>query len=922
MIAATVAALIAAQGAMAQEPEGELDIEEVTVTGTRVRDSGFTAPTPLTVIGEQEFAAVAPIDVSESLALMPQFDTSSQPSTAVVYANLRSLGAERTLVLLNGRRHVPTFSSGVVDLTTIPTAMIERTEVVTGGASASWGSDAVAGVINMMLKDNLQGIETTLQGGISEYGDDESFSVSVAGGTSFANGRGHLLLGGEYAKAKGIGPLYVEGSRPWAGRGSVANSAGATNGLPELIYTNDVRSANLTRGGLITSGPLRGTVFLPGGQTRAFQYGDVYGTDMIGGGENYLDIPGPAGPLEYPYDRASALGRVRFEFRPGLEGFTELSYSRSLSQAGSIMGQVGGAVAANRGCTTTNLSGSTLNVNINNAFLPQATRDAMISAGITCFNMGRLLAEDGIGFTRTNEGSPSVYRGVIGLNGDVGSRWKWDAYVQYGEATFQQRRGRNIHLTRFNNAIDAVIGTGGQPVCRINADASTANDDPACVPFNLFGEGAPSAAAQAYVVGTSMLDQVIDQTVVAVNFSGPLFELWAGEVSAAFGAEYREESISATVDPDSQLNRWRTSNRKGIHGSYDVKELYAELAVPLLEDKPFAKSVGLQLAARRTDYSSSGGVNTWKVGGTWDLTDSIRLRATQSRDIRAGNLGELFTPTAVSLVSIFNPGTSSINTPVQVTTSGNPTLDPEEADTFTAGVVLSPSALPGLQFSVDYYSIDIAGQIASINGQQVADLCFIQGEQPFCDRITSDPAGVITAINTSFANLNRFKTSGLDIEMRYRVPLQEMLASVPGDLSLRVLGTRVYGREITYLTDGSTEDTAGEFDVPHWKSFFFADYKLGRFGLGLDWRWYGGGNLDNARVEGGVGPGTTNLNKLGSVSYTGLNFSYEAELGNLKRSEFFVRVDNLFDRAPPFPLTSAFNDGGGRGYRAGVRLAF
>ena len=295
-------------------------------------------------------------------------------------------------------------------------------------------------------------------------------------------------------------------------------------------------------------------------------------------------------------------------------------------------------------------------------------------------------------------------------------------------------------------------------MCRINNDASTANDDAACVPFNLFGFGAPSAAAQDYVVGTSRLDQVIDQTVVAANFSGPLFNMWAGPVSAAFGAEYREESISATVDPDSQLNRWRTSNRKGIDGGYDVKELYAELAVPLLEDAFLARSLGLQLAARYTDYSSSGGVNTWKVGTTWDVTDTLRIRATTSRDIRAGNLGELFTPTAVSLISIFNPGTSSINTPVQVTTSGNPTLSPEEAETNTIGVVLSPSAIPTLQASIDYYSIDISGQIASINGQQVANLCFIQREQPFCDRITSDSSGLITAINTSFANLNRFKT--------------------------------------------------------------------------------------------------------------------------------------------------------------------
>jgi iron complex outermembrane receptor protein len=917
-VAAAVVAILASAATQAQDAERESDLglTEVTVTGTRVRDGGFAAPTPLTTMGDTELQAVAPVDISEALMQVPQFSTTSQPSTAVAYANLRGLGAERTLLLIDGRRHVPTFSSGVVDLTTIPTALIARTEVVTGGASASWGSDAVAGVINLILKEDLQGIESTVQGGISEYGDDESVSVSLAGGTSFAGGRGHILVGGEYAKSKGVGPLFGEGSRPWAGRGSVANNS-TTNGLPELIYADDIRSANLWKGGLITSGPLRGTTFLPGGGTGQFQYGQVFGTDMIGGGDNYLDIPGPAGPLVYPYERTGLFGRVNYEFTPALKGFTELSYSESLSEAKAIMGQVGGSVAENRGCTTTNLSGSTLNVHINNAFLPDEVRQMMVDAGITCFNMGRLLEEEGINYTRTGEGSPHIYRGVLGLKGEINSRWSWDTYVQYGEATFQQRRGHNIHLTRFNAAIDAVRDpVTNNIVCRINIDASTANDDPACVPFNLFGQGAPSAEAQAYVTGTSKMDMKIEQTVVALNVNGELGELWAGPVSVAFGAEYREESIDAKVDPDSQASRWRTSNRKAIEGSYDVKEAYAEVAIPLLEDKPFARSLGLSLAGRYTDYSSSGGVNTWKVGSTWDVTDSVRFRATQSRDIRAGNLGELFTPTATSLVSIFNPITSLINTPVQVTTSGNPNLDPEEADTFTAGVVFSPRFLRGLQASVDYYSIDIDGQIASINGQQVADLCFEQ--QALCDRITTDANGVITAINTSFANLNRFKTSGVDIELRYVRPLE----IVPGDISMRLLGTYVKESEITYLTDGTSEDVAGEFATPHWKAFAFINYNVGPFGAGLDVRWYEGGKLDNNRVEGGVGSGTTNVNNMGSLAYTSLNLTYDANLAGMKRFQIFARVDNLFDREPPFPLTSAFNDNAGRGYRAGVRMSF
>ncbi|MEY4640476.1 MAG: hypothetical protein RLZZ227_470 [Pseudomonadota bacterium] len=909
--------LLASAIALAQQaPAG---IEEVSVTGSRLRNDSFTAPTPVMTLSTEQLAAVAPVNIAEALQQLPQFSTGGQSSTAVVYANLRNIGSERTLVLLNGRRHVPTFSSGVVDLTTIPTALVARTEMVTGGASASWGSDAVSGVLNLIVNEDLEGFQGNAQYGESKYGDDESYSTSLAWGTDFAGGRGHIIAGVEQAESKGIATyLYPDVSRPnVAGRSSVSNG-NYTTGLPQFIYAEDVRRSDVHDGGLITSGPLRGTIFLPGGQTGQFQYGTNYNNNMIGGGSNPYETPDPGGDIAPPYERKSFLTHAKYDLSETLSGFLEYNYSESLSNGRSVMPRNQGATTANTGCTRTSYSGSffgNINVSSDNAFLPQAVRDQMAAARINCFNFGRTYREEGLGLFRTGEGSPEIHRYVAGLEGEIGGGWSWDTYVQYGDSSFQQRREGNIHSVRFQAAIDAVRDPAtGSTVCRINIDTNPNNNDPACAPFNLFGAGSPSDAAKRYVVGTSALDMDIEQTVAAVNLRGDLFEGWAGPISSAFGVEYREESLNAVADPDSEAGRWQTSNRKALKGSYDVKEVYAELGVPLLSGAPLADSVDLSLAARSTDYSSSGEVTTWKTGLTWDVNEQLRFRVTKSKDIRAGNLGELFTPTAVALGNINNPRTS-IRVPVQTITTGNPVLAPEEADTFTAGVVLAPAAIEGLQLSLDYYSIDIDGQIGTVSAQQIVDQCYLFNEQDFCARVTVDGNGLITAINNSFFNLDRFKTSGVDAVAAYSADIG------PGEMSFRLSSAYVDERETTFQVAGTVQDTAGQVGTPHWKHFTQVGYRVGNFSGLIDWRWYQGGKISNLRIEGFAGVQGANVNEIPNLHYTSLSLNYDFSglLGGWNGT-VFGRIDNLFDRDPPFPLRNAYNDNNGRGYRVGVRF--
>lgn len=910
-----------AQDAPRPEPAADPADTAITVTASRVRGSGFAAPTPLTVLGAEQIDAIAPTQVQDILALVPSFRTTGQPASATTYANLRGIGAQRTLVMVDGRRHVPTFSDGTVDLGVIPTILVDRTEVVTGGASASWGSDAVAGVINLILKDDLQGIEGTAQVGISDYGDAHNHLISLAAGSSFAGGRGHILIGGEYAKDEGIRGLQQPNvSRPWAGRGSVGNAAFATNGQPGTIYDRDVRRADVSAGGLITSGPLRGLQFNSDGTTSQFGFGQVYGNNMIGGTDNFADAPTPGGDLKFPFERYSVMGRASYDISDAITVFAEGTYAHVISSGLAQPARNNGAVTGDPTCSSTMLVSAlgSIQVPIDNPFLPEAVRQQMQDEGVTCFNMGRVFTDPGMGEFTVRDGSPAIYRGVIGAEGELFGNWTWDAYYQFGRNKFEQRRIGNVNVANFRRAIDATR-VGDDIVCRVNADGNPDNDDPGCVPFNLFGSGSPSAAAINYVTGTSQFDMVTKQHVAAFSTSGDLVNLWAGPLGAAFGAEYRKEEIEAVADPVSEANGWHSSNRKAISGSYDVKEVFGELAVPLVRDLPFANAIDLNLAVRYTDYSSSGGVTTWKVGGTWDLSDALRLRITRSRDIRAGNLGELFTPTAVLVTNVRDPRTSAVM-PVPVTTQGNRSLAPEKADTLTAGVVLQPNWIPGLRLSVDYYDISIDGQIGSLSADDILRQCFEENVTVFCDAVTTGPGGQIQGVVRQFENLDKFETRGIDFEAAYRTSV-----SRSADMNFRVLANYTDKLATTAAASGVVRDTAGEFGTPHWTIVGTARYQGERFGAGVDLRWYEGGAIDNRLIEGEISRDGININKVDSTLYTNVSLDYDLSESKNNGIQLFARVANLFNQSPPFPITGegqTLYDPTGRSYKIGVRFKY
>jgi len=424
---------------------------------------------------------------------------------------------------------------------------------------------------------------------------------------------------------------------------------------------------------------------------------------------------------------------------------------------------------------------------------------------------------------------------------------------------------------------------------------------------------------------------VIHQMVGALNLSGDLFELPAGTVRLATGAEYRKEKGRAVADPISEAGGFSSGNRKGFAGSYDVREVYGELAVPVLQDVPLIAALDLNAAIRYTDYSSSGGVTTWKVGGTWDITDALRVRATRSRDIRAGNLGELFTPESTRTLQARDPRDAS-RVALTVITLGNETLAPEKANTFTAGVVYSPPWAPGLRLSADYYKIKISGAIGVQGAQRVLDRCFLENSAAACEDVVLNSSGTITEVFERYQNQDFFETNGLDLELSYRRPLADILPiKSDGELNLHLLANYV-GKLALTTRDGSVTDPAGQYTSPNWSVIGTLGYSEGPWTAAVEERFYAGGPIDNTKVLGEASEIGTNLNHVGPTWYTHLYLAYDLTGDDKRGITLFARVRNLFNQAPPFPSpvrdtnnvgaqTNLF-DQVGRSYRVGVRFRF
>jgi outer membrane receptor protein involved in Fe transport len=946
--AATIPFLIASATqvhAQAAPAPADDTLEEITVTGSRIqRPTGFTTPTPVTVIGADRLEQRALTNIGDALNELPSFRASTNPATlqstggsiGARVLDLRGLGPARTLVLVDGRRFVASTSQGTIDTNLIPNILVDRVETVTGGASAAYGSDAVAGVVNFYLASNLTGIRTNVSYGESGEGDDEQFSAGVAGGLQFADSRGHFVWAGEFSKEHGLGDCYT---RSWCGSETLnlGNFPAGFGGRPANNITDNVHTATYSQDGVINSAsatfPLRGITFNPDGTTRPFQYGELYGTSLVplfmkggeGGGENVF----MAGYLlKAPVTRYIAYTKTTYDFTDSIQGGLDVSYGQVDGKGYGAQYRDSAGNLANAQSFGPILSG--------NPYIPASVQQTMTANNIQTFTLGRSFGDVG---NALGESTTKTYRGVASLKGGFGdSSWKWDGYYQYGRNDLRLDVSNNISISRMRNAMDAVL-SNGQIVCRINADASTTNNDPNCAPFNAFGRDRFSAAAKAYVTPAGFQSTAIRENVLAANTQGDLFSLPAGAVKLAGGLEYRNQKLDGTADPLSQAVDFYTFNGQALGGKIKVTEGYLETVIPVLKDLPGVENLELNGAGRRTHYSFSSSVagdhtvsvTTWKAGLSWEIINEVRLRGTKSRDIRAPNLSELFGPITSGGGGIVDRQNGGIQLNPQQLSGSNPNLVPEVADTWTAGIVYRPSGfLEGLQVSADYYNISIDQAIGTLGAQTVLDRCVL-GATEFCQYITRDAGGNLVQIRNVLLNVNKQITKGIDVEAQYRFAMGSA-----GNLDVRLLGTIVQDL-ITVDTAGATQRAgvtgwrAGtQAGMPDWSGDLLTTWQRGPFSLTMHNKYIPDGLYNNSLIgpeQAGYAIALTNSannNKVSMSFYTDLSGQWQFN----DTITAYAAVNNVMDREPPAAPSVAGNgnfilfDPIGRSYKLGMRAKF
>ena len=931
----------------------------VVVTASRITTRNFKAPTPTTSIGALDIANSAEPNVFTTVAQLPSLQGSSGVATNTFSTSsgqqglssfaLRGLGVSRTLTLLDGQRVVPSnIGTGAPDISLFPQLLVKRVDVVNGGASASWGSDAVGGVVNFVTEKHFEGFKANVEAGETTYGDDQQGLFQVAFGKAFLNKRLHTEFALEYHREAGVeagnfGEKAANG-RDWYRSSTLVNTGITNNGSPQFVYADHAQSITYGKYGLITSGPLQGIAFDQNGNPFNFVYGsngvpqkNAAGTvagcyvGFCVGGDTSANV-GVGATLQSGIIRSNFYNRTSFDLDENNEVYVSVNLAK-----------VDTHNQPNPGFTEAGLT-----IQCANPYVPIAISTQCGQNNITSFKFGTVtpfLPSIRVNTQRQQE------RFVVGADGQFGmfgSSWHYDAYYQHGKETSDINVHNLLLKARFTAAINATLLNGvivcADPVARANG----------CQPINVIGDQTPSASAIAYLqpaVG-AFQHTVQTQDVASVSFSGEPFSLWAGPVSMAFGAEGRREWYRAVADPygngasspynsdypaDPLLStsggNFYAGNYRNGTGSYNVVEAFLEFNVPLINSTELGQ-LNMNTAGRAEKYSTAGNAQAWKVGFTWDTPLSgLRFRTVRSQDVRAPNLNDLFGPTTSTNVPNFtNPFTNTTLT-ISQNSGSNPGLKPEIAQNFTFGVVLAnPSWAPGFNASIDYYDIKVTDAISSgPNATQLVQYCFDGTVPAACNAFNL--TGANPYVNVGSINAASIKTSGVDYEVSYQHPHP---LGLEGNLVLRALATNVRNfTTVPGLPGTVASQTAGQNTgaTPDWKALFSQSYSTNTYSLTLQERWFSDGVYGTQYVVCSTGcpvstsnNPTLNNNSMKGATYVDLAGSYNIS----KRIVAYFKIDNMFNISPvPSPQTNtgldvnpALYDTLGRFYHAGVRVSF
>ena len=940
ILLAGVSALALGASAHAQTPAGaEAQVEEVVVTGSRVIANGNQAPTPVTVLATEKLLETTPTNIPDALNRLPQF--AAQTSVRNIgsaggnntgnYLNLRRFGTQRNLILVDGSRVPPTASSGAVDTNIIPQGLVQRVEVVTGGASAVYGSDAVTGVVNFVIDRNFNGLKLNSQVGVSTYGDDANWRVGGAWGMPLFDGRGHIEASFDHYDSKGI---LDTTSRPEGETYATVGGNGSASNPFRVIQQGRVLTGN-PGGFILGTAPvgLRDLTFKANGVSSPFIHGDATGVNGLesgGDGAVYDD-----GTLAAPLRTNQAFARFDYDISDNLRTYIQASYNDSWTEYPYLPLRYVATIASG------------------NPFIPANVQALMTAMNVPFIEVGKFNSKnDGYDPRIVNAFSTNVFV-KTGLEGKVLDTFDWNLNYSYSRSTQRVINLNNQRTEKVAAAADAVVDPPtGRIVCAVSL-TQYAYRFPGCEPINVFGPTAISAGAYDWF--TDDTRYTLANLMHDVNFSvaGSPVSLWAGPVTVAVSGEYRWLSLrnisdaEPAVPPDCTGLRIIGSNclptsapflndsTASMYAKQNVKEIAGELLIPLIRDVPFAQSFELNLAGRYTDCSTSGSVETWKVGGTWQVTDEFKIRGTMSRDIRAPTLQDLFAPTSSRPLGFSDLHTNQVRTMNQFS-RGNPDLKPEVARTNTLGVVYQPNWAPRLSLAIDYYEISINNAITNVaaNNANVQRECedsngtspycaLFERPLPFSDR---SPANFPTRTFTQGVNAARSWTRGWDVEANYRLQLADVFASVPGDLSVRaLLAYQPLLKSQTILSLPPTEQ-AGIGGNSKLRANINLSYTNGGFGLSVAQRWQSKQYFSDPRINFDL------RGRIPAYMYTDISLSYRTEVGGHEISPFMT-IENLFNKRPPvagggnsvpglfYPSVGGF-DVIGRYFTVGVRGRF
>ncbi len=762
--------------AFAAAASDNTQVEELVVTGSRIARKDYVANSPITTVTDEAIKASGNTSVENILNVLPQVvpglsSASNNPSDGTATVDLRGLGPTRTLVLINGRRMNPSTKNNAVDLNNVPTRLIEKVEVVTGGASTVYGSDALAGVVNFQLKQNFEGLDISGQYGLSGYGDGEKSDVSVIFGSNFADDRGNVTGFVSYADRNQVLP---NSDRSWSLIDTKGGSGTGVNGGLNQIGVNPFGGS--------TASPLhRRYAFNGDGSIRPF----VNDFSLLTGDRyNFA----PVNPLFSDGERLNMAFLAHYDITDSIQAYTEAFYTDSRNSA-----QLAPTPATG------------IQIPYNNAFVsPSLAALAATRTNPTAdLDLSRRMVEIG---ARQETRNSDQYQINLGLKADLGSGWTADGNYSYARTEFTTSIKNDVSRSRLTAALSA--GPGASTTSCATASLAIF---PKCAPINLFGAGKVSTQAANFIRLNFADQSVFERQILSFNASGPLFTLPAGDLAVAVGAEYRRDGLAFTPDAaKAAADIYGFNAAQPVGGSYTVREIYGEALVPLVADKPFIQYLGLELGARYSDYSSVGGVSSFKAGAEYKPFDGLRFRAMFQRASRAPSVFELFQagdqgfPAVLDPCSTVNPGTGkaitlsaarrtfcttqlgvdpvtakfiALNSQTEAFFFGNPGLKQETSDTVTVGAVWSPSFVQGLTLTLDYYDIKVEDYVNTLSGGVTGIVagCFASGDLTSSACFNSgiglpliyrDQAGNLKA-RAPLANVSQLETKGVDLAASY-----------------------------------------------------------------------------------------------------------------------------------------------------------